>query len=136
VAAAAFYCGLAHTLASEEPAPEHRLPFATARDNFYAAARHGLDAEITWLDGRQVQIAPLLRERLLPAARAGLQALGLDADDIRVYLGLLGERIACRKTGAAWQRARVAHRGADMAALTLAYAERQASGRPLMDWTL
>ncbi|MDP2056978.1 MAG: glutamate--cysteine ligase, partial [Thiobacillus sp.] len=53
VATAAFYYGLVHGLARRGEAAVRDLDFADTRSNFYAAARHGLEAELVWLDGRR-----------------------------------------------------------------------------------
>ena len=136
VANAAFFFGLVHALLTEEEAPEARLPFAVAKENFYRAARHGLDAPITWFDGRQGSLAELCRRRLLPQARRGLLAMGLEAAEVEPWLAILAERIASGQTGARWQRRWVAEHGRDFGALTLAYWERQESGLPVHRWSL
>ena len=110
-------------------------PFATARDNFYAAARHGLDAHVTWRDGEKGVMRALLQQ-LLPLARTGLERLEIDRGDIERYLGVIEGRIDTGQTGTTWQRAWVARHGRDMAALTAAYLERQDSGRPVHAWDL
>jgi hypothetical protein len=136
IANAAFFFGLMQTLMQAGTAPEQRLPFATARDNFYAAARHGLDTQVTWLDGRKGPVRALLLEELLPAARAGLELLEIDRDDIDKYLGIIEGRARSAMTGAAWQRAWVDRYGRDMEGLTEAYYLRQASGRPVHSWDI
>lgn len=136
IANAALFFGMVRHYRKAETPPEARLPFAAARDNFYAAARFGLDAELLWLDGRRVTVAELLREELLPAARQGLEDLDMDPNDSDDYLGIVAARLAKRQTGAAWQRGWVARHGPDMDALTRAYLERQQSGAPVHEWGL
>ncbi|MBI1195375.1 MAG: glutamate--cysteine ligase, partial [Gammaproteobacteria bacterium] len=51
IANAAFFCGLIHELGTTSTPAEDRLDFSDAKNNFYAAARQGLDARIKWLDG-------------------------------------------------------------------------------------
>jgi hypothetical protein len=135
IASAAFFYGLVHALAVRDAAPERQLPFATARDNFYAAARDGLDAQITWLDGRKLPVAALLLDQLIPLARYGLGLLDIDAQDRDLYLGIVKNRIVNACTGCNWQRAWVAHHGNDMQVLTEAYYERQQRGEPVHDWS-
>lgn len=77
VANAALYFGLVHALARQPQAVESDLPFADARANFYAAARHGLEAELAWLDGRRYAARDLVLDAALPLAREGLQGFGL-----------------------------------------------------------
>jgi gamma-glutamyl:cysteine ligase YbdK (ATP-grasp superfamily) len=134
IANAAFFYGLVHALATREAAPELELPFATARDNFYAAARDGLDAQLTWLDGRKRPVSSLLLDQLIPLARYGLGLLDIDAGDRDLYLGIVKARLHNGCTGANWQRAYVARHGSDMQALTEAYYQRQQSGLPVHDW--
>jgi hypothetical protein len=134
IASAAFFYGLVHALAMRDTVPEYELPFATARDNFYAAARDGLDAQITWLDGRRLPVQTLLLDQLIPLARYGLGLLEIDAQDRDLYLGIVKDRIRNACTGCNWQRAWVARHGRDMQALTEAYYERQQRGEPVHNW--
>ena len=134
IANAAFYYGLVEALARSDVAPENQLPFATARDNFYAAARDGLEAQITWLDGRKGPAQSLLLDKLVPLAGYGLGLLGIDKADCERYLSIIKQRVKNACTGAGWQRAWLARHGHDMQALTNAYYERQKRGEPVHDW--
>ena len=134
IANAAFYFGLVADLAEGDPPPERRLDFAVAQQNFYAAARDGLDARLTWTDGARGDAASLLAERLLPQAARGLRRLGLDGREIEHWLGILRGRVESRHNGAGWQRAWVARHGAAMQALTLDYIGHQESGMPVHQW--
>jgi hypothetical protein len=134
IASAAFFYGLVHALASGDVLPEGQLPFATARDNFYAAARDGLDAHITWLDGRKLPVQALLLDQLVPLASYGLGLLEIATEDRELYLGIVSGRIRNACTGSNWQRAYVTRHGCDMQALTEAYYERQQTGTPVHDW--
>ncbi len=137
IANASLFFGLAHYYAHETNWPPGQLlAFPQARDNFYGCARRGLDARVTWSDGRNHDVAELLRDHLLPGARLGLRDLGVDHAEVDHYLGIIGERLRTGQNGAAWQRAWVERHGRDMRALTAAYAERQATGAPVHTWTL
>ncbi|MBB4212291.1 gamma-glutamyl:cysteine ligase YbdK (ATP-grasp superfamily) [Rhodothalassium salexigens DSM 2132] len=136
IANAAFYYGLMHYLVERETTLEDDLPFYVARDNFYNAARHGLDASFEW---REEEIAPIhrfLAHRFIPMAEAGLAMLGIDDGDIARYIGIIRGRVETGQTGAVWQRAYVAAHGASMADLTLAYLRRQNSGVPVHEWSV
>ena len=78
----------------------------------------------------------LLEGQLLPLARAGLERLEIDADDISRYLQIIESRLLTGQTGTAWQRGWVARHGDDLAAMTTAYRERQDTGRPVHEWEL
>lgn len=136
VANAALFFGLVQVLGEQPEAPEAALEFATARENFYNAAKHGLEARQTWLDGKHWPMTTLYRERLLPAAREGLQALGCDRADIDYFMGIIGERLRTRQTGAAWQIAYAEGHGRDWADLVAAYRRHQDSGAPVHEWPL
>lgn len=135
IANAAFYYGLVNQLTVSELAPESRLAFSAARDNFYAAARYGLDARLVWLEGNRISVTQLLLEILLPAAQQGLEMMDIDKDDIKTYLGIIRERVRSGQTGSAWQRAWVKDNGADMDCLTQAYVQRQHQGLPVHEWS-
>ncbi len=134
VADAAFNFGLTHALACLPMAANQGLPFSAARDNFYRAARDGLDARLRWLDGVEYPAGELISSRCLPMARDGLRALGLDEAEIERYLIIIALRVASGQTGAAWQlRAWRRHDG-DARALMLDYLENQRAGAPVHEW--
>ncbi len=139
MANAALLYGLACALAESSEPPEAALEFALARDNFYQAARYGLDAHVHWLGGEQGRMRDLL-QRLLPQAREGLEQLEVARADIDDYMGIIEARLQSGRTGAAWQLAwRERYGGnsnSDNAALVNAYREQQNSGLPVHDWPL
>jgi len=136
IANAALFYGLVQSLATDAQPPESRLPFDRAYANFYAAARDGLRARLVWLDGRESTARDLLQQELLPVARRGLESLGIAAEDIDFYLGVINARVRSARNGAEWQRRYVEKYGGDMRALTLAYAARQRSGLPVHEWEI
>ena len=133
---AALFYGLVHSLCRLSPGVPERLPFRVARRNFYRAAREGLAAEITWLDGRRGRLTELWRASLLDEARAGLLAQDLNAGDVAACLEIARERLATGQNGATWARRWVARHGRDWPGLTLAYVERQESGLPVARWAV
>ena len=136
IANAAMFYGLVYALGNSEPAPESRLPFDQARANFYDAAKLGLRARATWLDGKTAPIHDLLSEQLLPLAQDGLAQLGVNAADSARYLGVIKERLKSWCHGAAWQRGYVERHTASMHALTAAYHERQQQDVPVHEWEI
>jgi gamma-glutamyl:cysteine ligase YbdK (ATP-grasp superfamily) len=136
VANAALYYGLVHALARTSPALEAGLSFATARANFYAAARHGLQAELAWRDGSSHPARRLLLDAVLPLAREGLLDFGLSAAEIEHYLGVVEARVRSGRTGAAWQLQRLAAVGGDVHRMMDDYLENQRGGAPVHEWAL
>jgi gamma-glutamyl:cysteine ligase YbdK (ATP-grasp superfamily) len=134
VANMAFYYGLVESLAQQDKPPEMLLEFALARDNFYKAAKHGLNARLHWLDGSNITIGKLVLEQLLELAWQGLERLGIEAADIKQYLGVIEQRVSSGQTGTSWQREFVARHGHDMNQLLHAYCERQYQGLPVHEW--
>jgi len=136
IANAAFYFGLVHELGEQVPDASQRLSFDLARKNFYTAARHGLEADLTWFEGRAISARDLLVNELLPAARAGLKQLGVDPADRDRYLGIIERRLASGITGSRWQTGWVDRHGPDYQGLTRAYLRQQQSGQPVHEWSL
>jgi len=136
VANCALYLGLVRSVVDNDDAVADRLPFIKVRDNFYRAARDGLDASIVWLDGRTGNVRDLLLTNLLPAATDALVRWGLDASSVRHHMNIIERRVRARRTGADWQRAFVARHGRDMRALTEEYWKHQQSGAPVCEWKL
>ncbi|MDE8651541.1 hypothetical protein [Novosphingobium album (ex Liu et al. 2023)] len=134
IANAAFYYGAVHMLAQVSRPGREGLSFASARANFYTAAKHGLDAQVIWLDGRIQPVRDVLAE-LLPLAREGLARQGVTAGLIDRYLDVIGLRLASGRTGAAWQLAHHARHG-DLFRLTAEYLEHQRSGMAVHEWPL
>lgn len=136
VANAALYFGLVHALARQPQAAEADLAFADARANFYAAARHGLQAELTWLDGRRYPARELILETALPLARQGLHDFGLSDAETEHYLGVVEARVRSGQTGSAWQLQRLAQVGGDVHRMMDDYLDNQRSGSPVHEWGL
>jgi CBS domain-containing protein len=138
VANAALFYGLVASLSAKFPDVRDHMEFATAHQNFLAAARDGLNAQLTWLDGVTRPASELLLQ-LLPVAAEGLSQIGVPQADQDRYLGVVEGRVRSGQTGAAWQLA--AHRAlSDMPwgqagrSLTLAIRRRQKTEKPVHTW--
>lgn len=132
----ALFYGLAESLAQEVRPPEGRLSFESARDNFYLAARMGLDCEVQWLDGTKYRLRDLVLSELLPRAEDGLKQLDVDQSLIAAWLAIIEARVRCRQTGAEWQRQFIERNGRNLVALTQTYSEQQRRGEPVHTWPL
>ena len=142
IANAAFFTGLMVACPEEYGEIEKRLSFDDAKENFFGAARHGLNAQIKWLDGKSLSASSLILNDLLPLARAGLKESDIDAGDIDKYLGMIEERVRSRQTGAQWMLNSLAllngHEPADMRlrTLTSTILARQKEDKPVHEWKL
>ncbi|MDH5804214.1 MAG: glutamate-cysteine ligase family protein [Gemmatimonadota bacterium] len=140
VANSAFWVGLMSEGMHAYGNPVERMDFADAKANFLAAARYGLRAGLTWFDRKTYAAPDLIRQELLPMARAGLEREGVDSDDIDRFLGIIETRTATGQTGSRWlldSFAGMKPRGTVsecMAALATATLERQNSGAPVHEW--
>ena len=111
VAFEAVFGGLMESLTRREH-PVRRLDWATARANFYAACRDGLDADLTWItaDGTEATAIDEICGELLEYAREGLETRGLDTAEARRYIRPLRERLDRRTTPARWKHDQVRER--------------------------
>ena len=142
VANAAFFCGLVTGLAQQHEDVTSLISFADVKSNFQSAARLGLNAQLTWLDGKSMPVPDLVRRRLLPVAREGLRHRGIRDEDIERYLGVIEKRVGTGQTGADWLLRSYSRMGGDrrrgesLVALTAAAHRRQTRGRPVHTWPL
>ncbi len=136
IANAALYYGLVTYLAEHEMPPHERAQFFTTRDNFYEAAKHGLDARIRWDHVDDLPIDQLILDVFLPMAEEGLQSLAIDEADIRRYLGVIEARCRNKQNGANWQRSFVKKKRVGMDEMLEAYLLRQETALPVHEWPL
>jgi CBS domain-containing protein len=142
MANAAFYYGLMAGCVEAYGDVSKRMAFDDAKANFFAAARHGLKAQFTWLDGENLTATELILDRLLPLARSGLEGSGIESADIDRYLGTLEARVRVGQTGASWYRQSLRNLNGEGTAdvrdraLARAMLERQASCEPVHTWSL
>ncbi|MHC4446681.1 MAG: hypothetical protein ACYSXF_02585, partial [Planctomycetota bacterium] len=92
IANAAFWYGLLTGLATEHDDITRAIEFDAAKANLIAAARRGLDAQLTWLGGQTYAAPTLIQEELLPLARRGLRTAGLAECDTERYLDVVEQR--------------------------------------------
>jgi CBS domain-containing protein len=142
VANQAFFLGLMTALTEEYGDVTKRMEFDDAKNNFFAAARHGLKAQLTWIDDQIVSAWSLILNHLLPLAREGLKHKGIDVEDIDRYLGVYEERVRAERTGAKWMLESLANMGGQgrlslrLRLLTEDMKKNQQSGTPVHRWEL
>ena len=108
VANAVFFYGLVRALVALEHPPWASMSFSAAQGNFTEGARHGLDAELFWPGLGMVPVDRLVLDELLPLARSGLDAWGVDPGVAHRYLAVIEARCRTGCTGASWQTQMVA----------------------------
>ncbi|WEL18721.1 Glutamate-cysteine ligase, GCS2 [Halorhabdus sp. SVX81] len=100
VAFTAVFAGLLESLPRREH-PVRELDWERARENFYAAARDGLDAEMTWITGSgETTAIDELYGDLFEHARDGLELRGFSTEQAHRYIKPLRERLDRRMTPA------------------------------------
>ena len=108
VAFEAVFAGLMESLPRREH-PIRGLPWEQAKENFYAAARDGLRAEIEWItsDGEETTAIDEICGECFEFARDGLELRGLSTEEARRYIRPLRERLDRRSTPARWKHEHV-----------------------------
>ncbi|HSD45288.1 MAG TPA: CBS domain-containing protein [Pyrinomonadaceae bacterium] len=142
IANAAFFTGLMAAVPKLYGQIAARMRFDEAKANFFRAARHGLDAQLHWLDGQSHSAPALILEQLLPMAREGLCNAGVAGEDIDKYLGIIEQRAQSRQTGARWISKSLAAmddltpKDARHRQLTSTMLANQKTGEPIHHWSV
>jgi hypothetical protein len=119
------------------PASDHpvaALPWERARENFYAAVRHGIESDQHWItgEGEETTLPAAVYEDIFARAVEGLCDVGLDHETATRYIAPLRGRVQAGVDPATWKRERARERissGADLETAILRtqrdYIERQ-----------
>ncbi len=102
IANAAFYFGLVRALAEQDRPVWSRMSFQAAEENFHAAAKGGIDAQVFWPGAGQVPASELVVRRLLPLAAAGLDSWGVSGEESGALLDIIEQRCLKGQNGASW----------------------------------
>ncbi|MGI9017344.1 MAG: glutamate--cysteine ligase [Euzebya sp.] len=138
----ALYYGLLAGLADTQSPLWPDMSFHAAEENFFAAARYGINAEMYWPGVGMVKAGELMLRHLLPLARKGLEEWSVDAADIDRYLGIIEQRALTGRNGATWQIQAHEHlldshemsRAEAASELTSRYADLHEIGEPVHTW--
>jgi len=101
VANIAFWVGIMKAMPDEFRDLPEKMDFRACRQNFYKAAKHGLNTQFDWM-GKRISAKALLLTEMLPLAKKGLQSVGIPEDEISKYLTIVEQRIKKNKTGSQW----------------------------------
>jgi gamma-glutamyl:cysteine ligase YbdK (ATP-grasp superfamily) len=104
IAFEALVAGLMESLVRFEH-PIKSQDWETAKENFYAATRDGLQADMEWItaDGATTTSTDEIYGELFEHAREGLEGRGLSTEAAHEYLRPLRERADRRQTPARWK---------------------------------
>jgi hypothetical protein len=134
VANVGLYIGMSKALLPMAKKLSQKISFNQAKENFYTAAKDGLDATLDW-DGSKISIKDLLVNELIPAGRSGLKDLGVDESTLVSYFDeTLTPRAETGRNGTCWQREFLASNNFDTKKLVKAYLEKQKSHKPVHLW--
>ncbi|WP_051111847.1 glutamate--cysteine ligase [Sciscionella marina] len=143
VANIALFFGAQYALATAERPLWTQMSFRAAEENFYSAAKHGMNAELYWPGAGKLSADELTLRLLLPLAHKGLSDAGLPGSLCDRYLSVIEQRCVRRMTGSTWQRETVGlyeERGADrptaLCEMSRQYAELSANGEPVHLWPI
>lgn len=136
IANAAFFYGLCQNLCEELQNQSHLISFPQAKDNFYQASRHGLEAHTGWRDNSKLRLSSLLKNELLPRAALGLKSLHINQADIHLYLDIIRQRLAHSQNGSTWQRRFIQKHSGEFVAMTRCYLENQRRNQPVGEWDI
>lgn len=137
MANAAFYYGMVRGFAMQDKPPEVSINFHDARENFYTAARYGLNAQIVKHSDaprREINMSAWILEDLLPMARLGLADFDIPVEEIEEYLGIVSARVENGQNGAAWQRRWKTLNQGSMQDMVRTYRQLQDSNQPVHTW--
>lgn len=140
VANAALWLGFVRGLHDSVDDITQLISFDDVHQDFLIAARHGLDAQLHWLDGETHPAREMLVTKVVPLAAEGLRASGVDSSDIDRYLGVIEERVKSGNTGAYWILNSMSlaesngNRGQILARVSAGIAERQLHNAPVHTW--
>jgi gamma-glutamyl:cysteine ligase YbdK (ATP-grasp superfamily) len=101
VANMAFYVGLTEGLRMQ-PQQLTQIPYASLEKDFYRVAREGLDAEVTWCNGKMGSMQQILLKYAIPIAHQGLINLGIEQVD--QWVDIIQQRTITGQTGAKWMQ--------------------------------
>lgn len=139
IANMAFWVGLMKAIPEEYKSIWNKMDFEDAKDNFFKAARFGIQTGMIW-DKSIFPAQKLIQDILLPLAKHGLNHAGIDKPDSDKYLNIIEERTHTGKTGSRWMvngfrtLKKEMRRDEAMVALTATMHHRRLTGKPVHTW--
>jgi hypothetical protein len=114
-----------------DPQQLTQIPYHSLEQDFYQVARKGLDAEVTWCNGKMGSMQQILLKYAIPVARQGLINLGIEQVD--QWIDIIQQRTTTGQTGAKWI---LAHWGknSDTSTLVQQYLQHARKNIPVHLW--
>jgi CBS domain-containing protein/gamma-glutamylcysteine synthetase len=140
IANSCFWLGLMEGMSDHVEDITKMLSFDDVSDNFLKAAKFGIDSKFNWFNDRKVAAVDLIKDELLPIARAGLVKHNVDPKDIDTYLGIIEERCRKHMNGARWmlrEFTKLKEQGTvdeALATITATMIKNQISGEEVHNW--
>ena len=95
-----FWVGLMIGQPEEYKNIETKMDFKDIKNNFFKAARNGMETQFKW-NNKSLSAQDLILQEFLPIAKKGLQKANIDDGEITKYLSVI-ERRAMSKNGSQW----------------------------------
>jgi len=137
---AAFWTGAMAGMPDAYRQLQDKIEFQDVKQNFFNAARLGLEVSLRWSNGRSLSARDLILEELLPIAHEGLQKVGVSERDANHYLGIIRARTETGRTGSEWMLSgysrlmKSAKRDEALQILTAGMLKRQEGRMPVHTW--
>ena len=130
-----FFIGLVEYLANMDIAPETLIDFKTADKNFYNSCKKGLDAKVTWIDGKEYSMDDLMLTDIIPNVEKHLNDKRIKQTDIDYYLNdVILNRVKTKQNGANWQKAYINKNGYNFEGMLEQYMKYQLENLPVYQW--
>ena len=142
IANAALWLGAMVGMSNRVDDIRDHMSFDDVADNFAKAAQFGIDSKFNWFGEGKVPASTLLTEEIIPMAREGLTARGVDSADVDKYMGIVEERVKKVCTGARWMLKSFTKlkesvgRDEALSNMTAAMMHNAAIGKPVHEWPL
>ncbi|HSE40365.1 MAG TPA: CBS domain-containing protein [Acidobacteriota bacterium] len=142
MANAAFFAGMLAGMEQELPPISMIMNFDHAKENFFAAGRHGLNAQFNWIAGKSIPANELILKELLPLSHLGLKICGIADAERNELLGVIENRVKTSNTGARWILNSYGNLKKDVLpdacsrTLTREMIKNEKMNRPVHDWEL
>lgn len=95
-----FWVGLMVNTSDRYKNIHEKMDFKDVKDNFFKAARNGMQTQFKWLNELMTPKELILKE-LLPMAKEGLNQMNIASNDISKYLGIIEQRVSA-SNGSEW----------------------------------